>query len=76
VSTTDSDSSQSENWNANLYLYDGAKHRNVIMMLHAIALGADKNFVNENDQGCTPLIQAILSVSEIVLFNEKTIYLI
>lgn len=46
------------------------------MMLHAIALGADKNFVNENDQGRTPLIQAILSVSEIVLFNEKTIYLI
>ena len=26
-------------WNANLYLYEGAHQRNVMMMLHALALG-------------------------------------
>ena len=46
----------------NIYLYEGARHRNVAMMLHALALGADKNFTNENDHGRTPLIQTILSV--------------
>lgn len=49
-------------WNVNTYLYEGARQRNLIMMLHALALGADKNFINENDHGKTPLIQAILSV--------------
>jgi hypothetical protein len=47
----------------NMYLYEGARQRNVMMMLHALALGADKNFINENDHGRTPLIQTILSVS-------------
>jgi hypothetical protein len=46
----------------NIYLYEGAHQRNVMMMLHALALGADKNFINENDHGRTPLIQTILSV--------------
>ncbi len=46
-----------------MYLYEGARQRNVMMMLHALALGADKNFINENDHGRTPLIQTILSVS-------------
>jgi len=46
----------------NIYLYEGARHRNVPMMLHAIALGAEKNFSNENDHKRTPLIQTILSV--------------
>lgn len=32
------------------------------MMLHALALGADRNFRNENDCGRTPLIQTIRSV--------------
>lgn len=45
-----------------MYLYEGARQRNLMMMLHALALGADKNFINENDQGRTPLIQTILSV--------------
>ena len=62
-------------WNANIYLYEGARQRNVMMMLHALVLGADKNFVNENDQGRTPLIQTILSVchsnTEIDRLNEK-----
>jgi hypothetical protein len=46
----------------NIYLYEGARQRNVMMMLHALTLGADKNFINENDHGRTPLIQTILSV--------------
>jgi hypothetical protein len=49
-------------WNMDIYLYEGARHRNVSVMLHALALGADKNFFNEHDRGRTPLIQAILSV--------------
>jgi len=53
-------------WNPNFYLYDGARQRNVPMMLHGLALGADKNYSNEDDQKRTPLIQAILSVG-----NEK-----
>ena len=49
-------------WNMNIYLYEGARQRNVSMMLHALALGADKNFQNEHDRKRTPLIQTILNV--------------
>jgi hypothetical protein len=49
-------------WDMNMYLYEGARQRNVMMILHALALGADKNFNNEHDHGRTPLIQSILSV--------------
>ncbi|CAF4607922.1 unnamed protein product [Rotaria sp. Silwood1] len=66
-------------WNMNTYLYEGAGQRNVIMMLHALALGADKNFINENDHGRTPLIQAILSRSvaaaEFLLSNNAKVNL-
>ena len=50
-------------WDRNVYLYEGARHRSVPMMLHALALGAEKNFANEYDHKRTPLIQTILSVS-------------
>ena len=50
-------------WNMHTYLYEGARQHNVSIMLHALALGADKNFTHENDHGRTPLIQTILSVS-------------
>jgi hypothetical protein len=57
----------------NIYLYEGARQRNVMMMLHALALGADKNFINENDQGRTPLIQTILSVCYLnILYQIET----
>lgn len=46
----------------NMYLYEGARYHNVMMMLHALALGADKNFIHESDHGRTPLIQTMLSV--------------
>ena len=54
-------------WNMNVYLYEAARHRSVPMMLHALALGGDKNFVNESDHKRTPLIETILSVS----FNHR-----
>ncbi len=47
----------------NIYLYEGARQRNVSMMLHALTLGANKNYPNEYDHKRTPLIQTILSVS-------------
>ncbi|CAF1317283.1 unnamed protein product [Rotaria sordida] len=66
-------------WNMNIYLYEGARHRNVSTMLHALALGADKNFHNENDHGRTPLIQTILSRSiaaaEFLLINNAKVNL-
>ncbi|CAF2033615.1 unnamed protein product [Rotaria magnacalcarata] len=66
-SSSDSDKNNQDSslsiWNMNIYLYEGARHHNVMMMLHALALGADKNFTNEHDCGRTPLIQAILSRS-------------
>ncbi|CAF2460790.1 unnamed protein product [Rotaria sp. Silwood2] len=66
-------------WNMNTYLYEAARQRNVIIMLHALALGADKNFMNENDHGQTPLIQTILSRSvaaaEFLLTNNAKVNL-
>ncbi|CAF3410263.1 unnamed protein product [Rotaria socialis] len=66
-------------WNANIYLYEGARHRSVPTMLHALTLGADKNFLNEHDHGRTPLIQTILSRSvaaaEFLLINNAKINL-
>ncbi|CAF4793597.1 unnamed protein product [Rotaria sp. Silwood1] len=66
-------------WNMNIYLYEGARHRNVPTMLHALALGADKNFHNEHDHGRTPLIQTILSRSvaaaEFLLTNNAKVNL-
>ena len=49
--------------NVNVYLYEGARHHHVPMMLHALALGADKNFLNEHDHGRTPLIQTTINAS-------------
>jgi hypothetical protein len=59
----------------NIYLYEGARQRNVMMMLHALALGADKNFINENDHGRTPLIQTILTVCYLdYLYQIKNVF--
>lgn len=49
-------------WNPNIYLYEAARYGNIPLMQHALALGAEKNFINDNDNGRTPLIQAIVSV--------------
>ena len=61
----------SDLWDMNVYLYEGARHRNVPMMLHALALGAEKNFPNEYDHKRTPLIQTILSVSSARSFRNS-----
>lgn len=53
----------------NIYLYEGARHRNVAIMLHALALGAEKNFANELDHKRTPLIQTIISVCYILILT-------
>ncbi|CAF4289495.1 unnamed protein product, partial [Adineta steineri] len=66
-------------WDMNIYLYEAAHQQNVMMMLHALALGADKNFINEHDHGRTPLIQTILSRSvaaaEFLLTNNAKVNL-
>lgn len=65
-------------WSMTSYLHEGARRGDVTMMLHAVALGADKNFPYSNDHGRTPLIQAILSVRITFrhLSNERKMFLI
>lgn len=45
-------------------LYKASKARNLPVMAAALAHGADVNLVNEEDEGKTPLIQAVIGVSE------------
>jgi Arf-GAP/coiled-coil/ANK repeat/PH domain-containing protein len=49
-----------------MLLYRAAAAHNLPVMCHAIAIGADKNWRNPNDNGRTCLFQAILSVSYII----------
>lgn len=44
-------------------LYKAAKGRNLPVMAEALAHGADVNLVNDEDEGKTPLIQAVIGVS-------------
>ncbi|CAG7725014.1 unnamed protein product [Allacma fusca] len=48
---------------ANILLYKAARVANLGVMCEAMALGADKNWINVNDEGCTPLHQAVLGGS-------------
>lgn len=58
------DSSQiEETLDSNVLLYRAAREGNLGGMAEAIALGADRNWVNWNDGGCTPLHQAVLGGS-------------
>lgn len=54
----------------NMLLYRAAAAHNLPVMCHAIAIGADKNWKNPNDNGRTCLFQAILSVT-LYLFSYK-----
>lgn len=45
-----------------MLLYKATRARNLPVMLEAIALGANINWQNEEDEGRTPLIQAVQSV--------------
>lgn len=44
-------------------LYKASKARNLPLMAEALAHGADVNMVNEEDEGKSPLIQAVIGVS-------------
>lgn len=44
-------------------LYKASKARNLPVMAEALAHGADVNMVNDEDEGKTPLIQAVTGVS-------------
>lgn len=46
-----------------MLLFRAAAAHNLPVMCHAIAVGADKNWKNPNNNGQTCLFQAILSVS-------------
>lgn len=47
---------------ANMLLYKAARVANLGVMCEALALGADKNWINYNDGGSTCLHQAVLGV--------------
>jgi Arf-GAP/coiled-coil/ANK repeat/PH domain-containing protein len=49
--------------NPNFLLYKAASAHNLPVMCQAMALGADKNWVNLDDLDRTPLHSAVLSVS-------------
>lgn len=44
-------------------LYKASKARNLPLMAEALAHGADVNMMNEEDEGKSPLIQAVIGVS-------------
>lgn len=44
-------------------LYKASKARNLPVMAEALAHGADVNLVNDEDEGKTPLMQAVIGVS-------------
>lgn len=46
-----------------MLLYKASKARNLPVMAEALAHGADVNLVNDEDEGKTPLIQAVTGVS-------------
>ncbi|KAK2711039.1 hypothetical protein QYM36_012268 [Artemia franciscana] len=46
-----------------MILYKASRAHNIPVMALAIALGADKNWINEEDKQRTPLHQAVISVS-------------
>ncbi|KAJ8320218.1 hypothetical protein KUTeg_001805 [Tegillarca granosa] len=57
----------------NMLLYKATQARNLPVMLEALANGADPNWVNEDEEGKTPIMKAVetgsLSASEFMLLN-------
>lgn len=53
-------------------LYKAAKGRNLPVMAEALAHGADVNLVNDEDEGKTPLIQAVIGVSVASCVNFRS----
>lgn len=54
----------------NMLLYRSAGAHNLPIMCHALAVGADKNWKNPNDNGRTCLFQAVNSVCVNHLIRE------
>lgn len=54
-------------------LYKASKARNLPVMAEALAHGADVNSINEEDEGKSPLIQAVTGVSRPRHFEYKHI---
>ncbi|CAC5382180.1 ACAP [Mytilus coruscus] len=56
-----------------MLLYKAAQARNLTVMLEALANGADPNWVNEEEEGRTPLMKAVetgsLSACEFLMLN-------
>jgi Arf-GAP/coiled-coil/ANK repeat/PH domain-containing protein len=46
----------------NMLLFKAAQARNLTVMLEALANGADPNWVNEEEEGRTPLMKAVETV--------------
>lgn len=49
----------------NLLLYKAAQARNLPVMLEALANKADPNWVNQDEEGMTPLMKAVDTVSRL-----------
>lgn len=58
----------------NTLLFKAAQARNLPVMLEALAHGADPNWVNEEDEGKTPLIKAVETVSQPVVHKETNFF--
>lgn len=54
-------------------LYKASKARNLPVMAEALAHGADVNSANDEDEGKTPLIQAVIGVSRSAERNHTEI---
>ena len=60
----------------NMLLFKAAQARNLTVMLEALANGADPNWVNEEDEGRTPLMKAVETVCVLTFYSHIGMYTI
>lgn len=53
----------------NMLLFKAAQARNLTVMLEALANGANPNWVNEDEEGRTPLMKAVETVGYVLNIN-------
>lgn len=56
--------------NPGVLLYKASRARSVPVMAEALAHGADVNSINEEDEGKSPLLQAVTGVSRAVFVRH------